>query len=108
MPPQDNTLTKLQVITGLYRRGYQSDVIDRTLDKLLAMERDQAQRELTGLEKRLREFETQYRMSSDDFFQRFQRGELGDSADFFEWSACYDMCRSVHDRLETLLLSPNE
>ena len=54
------------------------------------------------LQAELQRFETQYQQASAEFYQRFQRGELGDSADSFEWSACYDMYQAVSTRLTML------
>ena len=96
------TLDKLSVLESLYRRGYQSDVIDMTIDKVIALERERAQRELMEFAAHLRDFERQYKMESADFYRRFQQGELGDAADFFEWSALYTMHQSTLERLESL------
>jgi len=106
MSQTDSTLSKLNALEILYRRGYQSEVIDRAMDKLIAMERHRAQQELTDLEGRLRELEIRYKMTSEDFQARFQRGELGDDADFFEWSAFYDMRQAVRERLQNLETIP--
>jgi len=38
----------------------------------------------------LEKFETTYKMSSDQFYQKFEAGELGDDEDFFEWSGLYE------------------
>jgi hypothetical protein len=43
------------------------------------------------MEQQIKAYEMQYQMSSDEFYRRFQAGELGDSADFFEWNAYYEM-----------------
>lgn len=51
--------------------------------------------ELLELEKRLQTFESQYQMSSEEFYRRFRAGELGDAMDFFEWSVFYEMWSSV-------------
>jgi hypothetical protein len=96
------TLEKLHILETIYQRGYQNDLVDLTLDKLLELERDKAQRDLEELQKQLQCFETQYHLSSDEFYHRFHRGELGDQGDYFEWSACYDMYQSVHNRLHDL------
>jgi hypothetical protein len=104
MSQQVSTLNKLQVIEALYRRGYHSDFIDKTVDKLLSIECSNAHRELAELEARLQELEGKHKMSSEDFYHRFQKGDLGDSADFFEWSAFYDMWQAVSDRLKNLEL----
>ena len=41
-------------------------------------------------------------MSSEDFFQRWQAGEMADTADFMDWNALYQMAREVRERLELL------
>ena len=94
------TLDKLQILESLYRQGYQSDVIDRALDKIIALERAQTQGEMEELQARLESFEHDYHMSSADFSRRFHAGELGDAADFFEWSAFYDMVQALRRRLQ--------
>ena len=54
------------------------------------------------LQAELQRFETQYHQASAEFYQRFQKGELGDAADYFEWSACYDMLQALSACLTTL------
>jgi len=102
MAIEQRTLERLQHLQALYRQGYQSDVIDRSLDKLIALERAAAERELASLQERLKAFEGRYVMSSPEFYQRFRAGELGDTADFVEWSAFYEMWESVRERLVVL------
>lgn len=106
MAVERKTLSRLQYLETLYRRGYQSEVVDRSLDKIIELERAAARRELEDLEQRLGAFEDQYEMSSEDFYRRFRTGELGDSADFVEWSVFYEMWESVRDRLEVLDAEP--
>jgi hypothetical protein len=102
MASNDTTLDKLRFLETLYRRGYQSDVIDRSLDKMIALELAKARRELTELQARLEIFEQQYQMSSEEFYRRFQAGEMGDSIEVVEWSIFYDMWESVRTRLDIL------
>jgi hypothetical protein len=68
----------------------------------MALEVAKAQRELADLEERLKAFEVQYRLPSDEFYRRFRAGEMGDSADMFEWSAFYQMRATVRKRLNAL------
>lgn len=98
----NQTLIKLRHLESLYCQGYQSDVVDQTLDKIIALENAQARQELSDLETSLAAFEQQYQMSSTQFEQRFHAGELGDDADFFEWSALSDMAKSLRQRLKVL------
>jgi hypothetical protein len=70
-----------------------SEAEQATVLRLLMQDRS-AQTELVGdVEHHLRAYEGQYQMSSDEFYRRFQAGELGDSADFFEWNTYYEMAR---------------
>jgi hypothetical protein len=102
MAIQTNTLDKLQVLEAIYQKGYQSDIANRVFDKLIELERNIAQRNMADIKAVLQSFETHYQMASDDFFHRFHKGKLGDDADFFEWSAAYDMYKSILNRLAKL------
>jgi hypothetical protein len=95
-------LAKFNILEMLYRSGFQSDIIERTLDKLISLEKDRVTSELMKLNARLLNFERQYSMSSDVFYQRYENGELDDSADFTEWSSFYDMRRTAEQHLESL------
>ena len=96
------TLEKLQILESLYQAGYRSNVVQRTIDKLIALEQDRIRSELSKLKARLQAFEARYKMSSEDFFQRYEQGELGDSADFMEWSSFCDMAQSEKQHLDQL------
>lgn len=97
-----STLDKLRILESFYREGYQSDVVDRALDKIIALESARTRQELTEIQARLEALEREYRMSSEDFYGRFRAGELGDAADFFEWSAFFDMAQALRQRLQKL------
>ena len=96
------TLDRLRSLEQLYRRGFHSAVIDRTVDKLLAAEIEQAKAEQQDLERRLSAYEKQYNMSSEEFYRRFRSGELGDEIDFVEWSVFYEMYQALLERLGLL------
>lgn len=46
---------------------------------------------IAKIEQKLQDFEQKYQMQSEEFYRRFQAGELGDSMDFFEWNTYYEM-----------------
>jgi len=100
-----HTLDKLQSLEQLYRQGFHSQVIDQAIDKLLAMEIEQAQEDLRDLESRLAACEQRYNMPSEEFYRRFRAGEMGDEADFAEWSIFYDMRQDTLQRLKLLGVS---
>lgn len=57
---------------------------------------------LAGFEGEMREFESRYKLSSSDFYERFEGGELGDDEDYFNWWAAVHAYESVKARIETL------
>ncbi|MBS1248793.1 MAG: hypothetical protein MAG431_00355 [Chloroflexi bacterium] len=102
MTKHTSTLDKLKTLESLYNQGYQSDVIDRALSKIIALESTRSRQKLNELESRLTSFEQKYHMKSDNFYTLFRAGELGDDVDFFEWSALYDMFLTLRQRLQSL------
>ena len=96
------TLDRLRGLEQLYRRGFHSAVIDRTVDKLLTAEIEQAKAEQRDLEIRLSAYEKRYNMPSEEFYRRFRSGELGDEMDFVEWSVFYEMYQALLERLRLL------
>jgi hypothetical protein len=106
MDSSGQTLTKIQSLARLVQTGYQSDVVDATLDKLIDMEQARLEIEAENLAKQLHPFEQRYQLSSAEFHSRFRAGEMGDDVDLFEWSAFYQMWLSVQERLEALRPDP--
>ncbi|MFB2921594.1 hypothetical protein [Aerosakkonema funiforme] len=102
MSNQGTTLEKLQRLETLCRQGYASDIIELSLDKIIAYEIANAQKEAAELQAELQAFEAQYKISSQDLYRSFRKGEMGDDVDFVEWSAFYQMWLSVQERLEIL------
>ena len=96
------TLEKLRHLESLYRHGYQNEAIDRSVDKLLALESAEIQQNAAKIHVILQRFEQQYQLSSKEFFERFESGAAGDSADFVEWSAFYEMSLALQERQKTL------
>lgn len=47
--------------------------------------------DVKDLESLLRRFEGKYKMSSSEFYTKFNRGELAEKTDFLRWAAYYDM-----------------
>jgi len=65
--------------------------MDRTLDKLLAHEAEQARLQLETLDADLATFEQEHHMTSADFFRRYQAGQTDDRMDFVEWASLVRM-----------------
>jgi hypothetical protein len=96
------TIDKLRSLEQLYRQGFQSEVIDRAIDKSLTAEAARALAERRDLEARLSAYEGQFNMSSEEFYRGFRAGKLGDGMDFVEWSVFYEMYQAILQRLKVL------
>ena len=65
----------------------------------LAMKKASLKLSLKRYRERLKRFEQQYGMDSTAFAARFERGELGDDADWFEWEYTLDAYRQAQRQL---------
>lgn len=85
------TLDKLHAIESLLKKGYKSDQVSRTLNKLTEIEVSKLNRELEEIETRIKKFEALYNVNSDIFVKKFHSGQAADSADNIEWISFVDM-----------------
>ncbi len=92
----------LQILDLLYRNGYRSNLIERSLNKIIELERANNLKQASELQTKLQTYELQYQMPSDIFYQKFNEGGLGDDIDYFEWSVFYELWQSVQERLQVL------
>ena len=49
------------------------------------------QKGLMNLRLDMKEFEEKYKMTSEEFYQKFEQGSTGDDEDFIVWSGIYEM-----------------
>ena len=77
-------------------------VLELSIDKLLDREASRLASQKARLEQQLTEFERKYPFDSKEFYEKFERGELGDAMDFVEWSATYEMVKNVERQLSVL------
>ncbi len=96
------TSEPLQILDLLYRQGYRSNLIERSLNKIVELERANNLKQASELQAKLQAYELQYQMPSDIFYQRFNEGILGDEMDYFEWGVIYELWQSVQERLQVL------
>ena len=99
-----NTLTagRLHALAELYQQGQVSDLMDRTLEKLLRHEAEQCQAQLRQLQADLAEFEQKYHLSSSEFYRQFQAGHTSDAMDYVEWASLVQMAENLAKRLRLL------
>ncbi|MBI3764410.1 MAG: hypothetical protein HY260_21430 [Chloroflexi bacterium] len=87
-------------------QGNADRTLDAVLDKLLERKRSELARHHEEMRAELVAFEKQYAMASSVFFDKFERGELGDAIDFFDWSATWQMYNNVLKYLHALSSEP--
>ena len=59
---------------------------------------------LVAIAKRLSIFETRYRMASEEFFDKFSKGQSEDSEDFVEWANDYQHYVAIRREIEAHVL----
>lgn len=55
---------------------------------------------LVAVAKRLSGYEDRYRIVSEDFFDKYSKGQMEDSADFIEWANNYRHYIAIRDDIE--------
>jgi hypothetical protein len=83
---------------------YEEKQIDRltaqTLNKLVDMETSRVRMQLEEIERVMADYERQYGMKTDEFFKKFDAGQIGDGMDFVEWASLSKMAKHLRHVLE--------
>lgn len=77
-------------------------VVEITINKLLSREFHRLSDLRSRLMNQLAEFEKCYNFSSNDFYRRYESGELDDSMDFVEWAASVEMIANINKQIALL------
>lgn len=91
------TLQRLRALEHLYEQGYQDQVVDLTVHKLLEQQVQKEEAQLAELSNELAMYEQRFAMPSAHFIEKYEAGEMGDDTDVFEWQVLYKM----HQRLQS-------
>lgn len=57
---------------------------------------------MEGFEEEMHKFESKHKLSSKEFYKKFESGKLGDDEDYFTWWAAIHAQKSIKARTETL------
>jgi len=77
-------------------------IVENALSKVIRFQLDKYRNSIDQINREMEKFETTYKMSSEQFYLKFESGELGDDEDFFEWSGLYENVRLYKKRIEDL------
>ncbi len=76
--------------------------IASTINKMLKVELGMVKRELKQVENSLKNFEKRHKMSSDEFYEKFNAGKLGDDREYIKWYAYKDTFNKLMERLREI------
>lgn len=81
------------------RITHNDEVTLRMLDKVIDFLVEKDRKKLAGFREKLVAFEQQYGMSTAEFQQRFDAGELGDAPQWFDWDGFATLAASIENKL---------
>ncbi|MBU0510859.1 MAG: hypothetical protein KKD28_08110 [Chloroflexi bacterium] len=99
---------RLHALAQLYQTDQASELMERTLDKLLSHEAGVCQSQFDQIHTDLNHFEQQYSLPSDEFYLRYQAGKTDDHMDLpfghdvVEWASLAQMAENLKARLRVL------
>lgn len=96
---------KLVYYLRLHRREA-DPVIGNVLDKLLDRERQVLLEQRDELSSELVQFERQYALNSDEFYDKFEQGNMGDEIDFVDWAGAWRIYQTVLQSLAAIQTEP--
>ena len=96
------TLHDLDRLRQLYTAGFHDTFLDSALRKIIDSQIARDEADLRRVNEALAQFEHQHGINSDEFWQRFQSGQMADTADFMEWNAFCKMKQRITARLRIL------
>lgn len=96
------TTGSLDRLQRLFISGYGDRFLDSALRKIVDRQIARDEADLARIDEELLSFEARYGMTSDQFWQQYQHGQLNDTEDFTEWNVFFKMRQRVLARLEIL------
>ena len=94
-----DTVHKLQVLQDTYT---DEAALNQILEKLLQVTLNQHRSRLQRYTRELGVFEKQFGIKSDQFYRRFEAGEMGDAMDYFEWAGLYELYQDIAEKVQRL------
>ncbi len=75
---------------------------ERFVQNIIEYQIKELQKGIMNLRLDLKEFEEKYRMTSEEFYQKFEQGISEDDEDFIVWSGIFEMFRENEQKLSEL------
>ncbi len=81
---------------------FEKKYIESTINKMFKVELGMVKRELKKITDTLTDLEKRHKMSSDEFYEKFNAGKLGDDREYIKWYAYKDTFNKLMDRLKEI------
>ena len=81
---------------------FEKKYITSTIKKMFKVELDMLRRDFEQNKNYLQEFETRFNMTSDEFFESFNAGKLGDDKEYIKWYAYKDTNDKLMERIRVI------
>ncbi len=69
---------------------------------IIAYQISELERAILNIRLDLNQFEQQYHLKTEEFYQQFQEGSLDDCEDFIQWAGIFEMFQENKQKLEEL------
>ena len=96
------TVNDIERLERLYATGFKDAFLDQALRKVLERQIARDEADLARVRAAMSEFERQYEMDSETFWQRYRAGKMADTADYMEWNVLCKMQERLMGRLAIL------
>ena len=96
------TINDINRLQRLYTSGFHDPFLDHAVRKIIDHQIARDRADLLENNETLVEFEQQYSLNSEEFWERFQLGQMADTIDFMEWNAFCRMRQRILERLQIL------
>lgn len=94
---QNDVATKFNNLLQLF------DTKELLFEKFIEYHIKKLKREIAAMQDDLDKYEKLYDKKSEDFYQEFDAGKLGDDEDYMIWSGIYEMQLNCKQKLKKLL-----
>lgn len=96
------TLTQIHKLEKYIQGCGEDKVVSMPLSKLFDYKVQIYDKHIKELILAMKEYEQKYNMDSDNFYQAFKSGKLGDAMDFVDWASMYQMQKRIIARKHLL------
>jgi hypothetical protein len=79
-------------------KDFVKGVVSRTIKSRI----EEINQKLTDIYNSMKYFEEKYGMKTEEFYNKFLAGSLGDDMDFFEWKASRDVYKELQEERKAL------